>query len=245
MRDPVGHAAFVFTPKARVFWCAFIGDRAGDHVVQKAAIVADQKYGAFVVLQQVFQEFEGVNVQIVRWFIEHQHVGWTGEKAGQQQAVAFAARERSNRRIGASWREQEVRQVALDMFFLAIDLDPFAAGADEVFESCIKIKRIAHLVEISHLQIGALANLAGRCRRVRLQLTEDELEQGRFSGAVRSQQTNLVTAQQGAGEVADNDFFRTRMAEAQGDIGQLGDDLAALLATGDVQIHAADHIASG
>jgi hypothetical protein len=53
--------------------------------------VADQKYRAFVVLQQVFQQLQRVDVQVVGRFIQHQHVGRARKQAGQQQAVALAA----------------------------------------------------------------------------------------------------------------------------------------------------------
>ena len=105
------------------------------------------------------------------------------------------------------------------MFFLAIDLDPFAAGADEVFERGVKVERIAHLVKVRHLQIGALANLAGRRCHVRLQFTEDEFEQGGLAGTVRAEQANFVSAQQGPSESVDDHFLSARMAEAEGDIG--------------------------
>ena len=46
------------------------------------------------------------------------------------------------------------------MFALAADFDPFAAGADEIFQRGVEIQRIAHLVEVGDLQVGALADLA-------------------------------------------------------------------------------------
>ena len=65
----------------------------GDHLIQKCAVVADDEHGAIVVLQQLLQQLQGVNVQIVGRFIQHQYVGGSGEQTRQQQAIAFAARQ--------------------------------------------------------------------------------------------------------------------------------------------------------
>ena len=91
LRDPVGHAAFVLAPEARLFGRSLISDGAGYDIVKKAPVVTDEKHRTFVVLQQVFQQFEGVNVKVVGRLVEHQNVGGSGKQAGQQKPIAFAA----------------------------------------------------------------------------------------------------------------------------------------------------------
>ena len=93
LQQPVLHAAFVFAPMA----IAFISDGAGHHIVQKSTVMADQKHGTRIVLQQLFKQLQGVYVQIVGRFVQHQHVGWASKQASQQQAVALTTRERANR----------------------------------------------------------------------------------------------------------------------------------------------------
>ena len=53
--------------------------------------MAYQEDSAVVVLQQAFEQFERVDVQVVGWLVEHQHVGWPREQARQQQSISFAA----------------------------------------------------------------------------------------------------------------------------------------------------------
>ena len=53
--------------------------------------------------------------------------------------------------MGARWRKEEVAEIALDVLALIADFDPFAARANEILQSGVKIDRVAHLVEISHL----------------------------------------------------------------------------------------------
>ena len=90
------------------------------------------------------------------------------------------------------------------MLALVADLDPLAAGADEVFQRCIQVERISHLVEVGDLQVRSLAHLAA----VRRQLAQDQFQQCRLAGAVGTDQANLVTAQDGGAEVAHDDIGR-------------------------------------
>ena len=59
--------------------------------------MADQKDSAFVVLQQVFEQLERIDIEVVGWLVEHQHIGRAGKQARQQQAVALTTRQRANR----------------------------------------------------------------------------------------------------------------------------------------------------
>lgn len=134
-------------------------------------------------------------------------------------------------------REQKVRQIALDVLFLVADLDPLAAGADEVFQRGIQIHLMAHLVKVGHLQIAAQANLAA----VRSQLAQNHLQQRCLACAVGAQQADLVATQNGAAELLDD----LLVAKGLADIGQLGHDLALIavaLAGCDIHVHAAQHI---
>ena len=61
------------TKQAAAFEC----DHLRHHVVEESAIVADEKERAVVILEEVFQELERLDVEIVRRFVEHEHVGGT------------------------------------------------------------------------------------------------------------------------------------------------------------------------
>ena len=105
------------------------------------------------------------------------------------------------------------------MLALAGELNPLAARADGVGQRGIEVQRAAHLVEVSNLDLAALAHRAAGG----LQLTKDELEQRGLARAVGADQPNFVAAQDGRAEVAHDDLF----AEVQRHIAQLADDLAA------------------
>ena len=128
------------------------------------------------------------------------------------------------------------------MLALVADLDPFAAGADEVLERGVQVQRIAHLIKIGHLQLGATAYFAA----VRFEFAQDELEQGGLARAVGAQQADLVASQQGAGELVDDGAHAAvGLREAFAHVGQFGHQLATGHARGDFHLHIAHLFTAG
>ena len=66
------------------------------------------------------------------------------------------------------------------------------------------------LVEIGHLLACTTSNHAA----VRLQFTQQHLDQRRLAGAIRPDDADAVTAQDGCGEIPDDDL----LAELQADV---------------------------
>ena len=137
------------------------------------------------------------------------------------------------------------------MLAAVADFDPLAARADEVFQRGVHVERVAHLVEIRHRNIRALAHRApravagfgrggvGRCR-VGFELAQNQLEQRGFACAVGSEQADFVPAQNRCREVV-HDF---PVAKTLGHMRQLGDQFAADCAAVHIHIHAANHFAA-
>ena len=197
--------------------------------------MADQENRAVVIGQQLFKQLQCFDVQVIGRLVEYQHIGRPGEQARQQQAVALTAGQTLDRRIGTRWRKQEVAQIALDMLALIADLDPLATRADRVGQGRFHIERIAHLVEIGHVDLRAHADIAA----VRREFAQNHLQQGGLASAVRADQTDLVTAQDGGSEIADDGL----VAIALEYILELGNDLAAGAAGIDVKPYLALHVA--
>jgi hypothetical protein len=91
---------------------------AGDDVVEKRRVVADQQHGPLEVDQQLFEQFQRLAVQIVGRLVEDQEVGGLGEELGQQQPVAFPAGEAADARLGPLGREKKVLEIADDVLAL-------------------------------------------------------------------------------------------------------------------------------
>ncbi len=114
------------------------------------------------------------------------------------------------------------------MLALAVDLDPITTRRDGVGQARFLIQLRAHLVEVGHLQLAALADRAG----VGLFFTKDQLQQRGLARAVQADQADLVAAHEDGGKIAHDHL----VAVALVDVGQLGHDLARTVAGGDVEL---------
>ena len=168
--------------------------------------MADQQQRAGVIGEQFLEQFERFDVEVVGRLVHHQQVGRLREQPGQQQAVAFAAGQPRDRRARAFGGEQEILQVADHVLGLAADLDVFAALGDVLDRVPVLAQGGAVLVEVRDLQLGALLHFA----RLRLQFAQQELQQRGLAAAVRADQADAVAAQDGGGEIADEDVFPVR-----------------------------------
>ena len=112
-------------------------------------------------------------------------------RLGQHQPVALAARQRLHRRHRALAREQEVGEVADDVPRLAVDDDGGVAVVDAVGDGRLGIELFALLIEVGDLQAGAVLDRAA----VGLHLAEQQPQQRRLAGAVRTDQADAVAAQ--------------------------------------------------
>src|SRR5690606_36642108 len=83
-------------------------DGRGGQPVDEVAVVANQDQRALVVGQQVLEQVESVHVEVVGRFVQHQQIGRGRQGAGQQQAVALAARQTADRLAQLLVGEQEL-----------------------------------------------------------------------------------------------------------------------------------------
>src|SRR5262245_27730680 len=72
---------------------AFGGEDVGADAVEEPAVVADHHHRAGELEQRVLQGAQRLHVEVVRRLVEQQHVRADGERLGEMQAAALAARE--------------------------------------------------------------------------------------------------------------------------------------------------------
>ena len=198
--------------------------------------MADQKHGAVELGQELFEQLQGFDVEVVGRFIEHQHVGRARKQPRQQQPVALATRQGADGRTGARRGKQKIAQVAAHVDAARADLDPLAARADEVFERGVEVERVAHLVEVGHLDPAAAAHLAA----VGGELAQNQLEQGGFAGAVGADQPHFVAAQHGGGKVVDDAAALGAIAKVFAHALELGHQAATARPAVHIQPHLPD-----
>ena len=107
-----------------------------------------------------FEQLQRLEVEVVGRFVEHQHVGRTREEPRQQQAVAFAARQRLHRRARAIGRKQEVFEIAVHVARAPGNRDAVVAVAHGIDHRALGVELLALLVVVGHLHVGAVANRA-------------------------------------------------------------------------------------
>ncbi len=133
-------------------------------------------------------------------------------------------------------REQELLQVADHVLAAAVDLDEIAAAGHVLQRVAGVVQLAAVLVEVGDLQIGAQVHLAG----IRLQLTQQDLEQGGLARAVRADDADLVAAQDRGRGIAQEDLVAERLRHA-GDLDHL---LAGGLRARGLHLHLAGELAA-
>ena len=94
--DLVGFVFLVVAIKEHPLAIALGGEDVGTDAVEEPAVVADDHDAAGKFEQRVFQRAQGFHVQVVRGFVQQQHVAALHQGFGQVQATAFTAREHAD-----------------------------------------------------------------------------------------------------------------------------------------------------
>ena len=116
--------------------------------------------------EQVFQQVERLDVEIVGRFVQCEHVEGAREESRKQEPIALTSRKCSHRRTRAICRKEKVLQVAVYVLAVAAHADEVGAIGNTVEHGPLRIKLIAQLVEVRHLEPGAVTNVS----RIWLQL---------------------------------------------------------------------------
>jgi len=71
----------------------FEGEHMGSDAVQEPTVVTDHDSTARKAQESIFERPLGVDVQVVRWFVEEQHIAATRQHLGQLDSVPLSTRE--------------------------------------------------------------------------------------------------------------------------------------------------------
>jgi hypothetical protein len=170
-----------------------------------------------IVGQQVLEQVERVHVEVVGRFVEHQQVGGLGQGAGQQQAVALAARQARDRLAQLGLGEQEVLGVGGDVLGhrRAPGWSRRRRGSGRPTGSCRTAPSRDWSSRTTSRLVPSLTVPASA------QFAQQQLDQGGLAGAVGADDGEAVAAQDAGGEV-----LRSRARRTLGHALGLGDQLA-------------------
>ena len=145
--QPVAVAAGVATDLSVVFE----DERARHDRVEEIPVVANDEQRAIVLGQSILQRFERLDVEIVRRLVEHEQVRRAREQLRENDAIAFAAGQRRDRRHRALGGEQKVGEIGDDVFLVPLNRDVLATFADGFRDCLAAVELAAQLVEVGHL----------------------------------------------------------------------------------------------
>ena len=131
------------------------------------------------------------------------------KRRGQKQAVPLASGQRVHGLAGALGREEKIREVAHHLPALSVEHDVVAPESHRFNNRLCLVQLGAVLVEVSHLERGAVLHGAGP----RLGLPQEEVEQGGLARTVGSDDPDIVTPDDGGRKVVDEAPFA--IAEVQ------------------------------
>ncbi len=86
--DHVGIAARIFDPSP----LPFEGNHRGDRAIEEVAVVAHEKQGPGIACEHLLQEVERLEVEVVGGLVQHEQVGGTRQRHGQDQPPPLAPR---------------------------------------------------------------------------------------------------------------------------------------------------------
>ena len=161
--------------------------------------MADQQHRAVIVVEHFLHQVQGLDVEVVGRFVQHQKVAVPRHQLGQQQPRLLAPGQRGDRRPRLPFVEQEVLQIpdhmpgrAAHHDLVRLTRDPHHRIARQRLpQGHRRVERGAVLVEHRQFQIGAQHDLAG----VGGDLADQHLQQRRLADPVRADQRHPVAAQ--------------------------------------------------
>src|SRR2546426_2080640 len=193
------------------------------HLVQEAAVVADDEHHARIRRQGRCHDLLALDVEVVRRLVEDEEVVVLGDELREGEARALSAAELADAAVDRVAPEPEAAEEAPRP---RLRRRRIPHAADLLEEGAGEIELLRLLGEIPDVQV--LAPEHGS--RVRLLASDQDLEEGRLPGAVRTDEADLVPFRQlevdvreeGAAAVGLRDALeaydpRTRGARAEGE----------------------------
>jgi hypothetical protein len=116
---------------------------AGRNAVQKGAVVGDGDDAALEVDQQVFEPSDGIQVEVVGGLVQQEYVGSCDQSLRQCHALAHAARQRLNNRIGVEFQ-------ALQGFFQSLLPAPTISRLDQSLQGVQVASAVRVIVDPLH-----------------------------------------------------------------------------------------------
>src|SRR2546428_4257115 len=189
---------------------AFEDEQVRGDAVEEPAVVADDDDAAGKVEERLLERAQRVHVEIVRRFVQQQHVAAGAQELREMHTVPFAAREISHFLLLIGAAEVEGRGVRPRIPSPRPDLDALLAAGD-LFPHVLRgVERVAALRDVRELD--RLADAQRPC--VDLLLSSDEPEECGLARAVRADDADDAAAREREAQVIEQELVAVRLADA-------------------------------
>ncbi|KAF1858260.1 hypothetical protein Lal_00014761 [Lupinus albus] len=202
----VGFVLLVVTVEEGDLRLAFEREDVGGDAVEEPAVVRDDHHAAREFQQRVFQRAQGFDVQVVRRFVQQQHVAALEQRLGQVQAAAFAAGQVADQFLLIGALEVEAAEIGARRHLEAADGQHVGAPGDVLEHGLVGREAVARLVDERDLRGLADDDFAA----VRLFDPRDHAEQRRLAGAVRADDADDRARRHGERQVVDQQAVAER-----------------------------------
>ena len=158
----------------------------GGELADEPPVVGDEDEGAVELLQPFQQRLDGLQVQMVRGLVQHQHVGALQGQATEDQAYRLPARQGAQALLAVVPAEEDETHVTPDESPILTGAEvpePLLGGLVRVVELLVMV-----LGEVARMGLVAPLHRPG----VGFQLPHDDLQQGRLSDAVRAEDGQTI-----------------------------------------------------
>src|SRR5262249_39677646 len=135
----------------------FENEQQIDDAVEEITVVADDDRGAVEIEQRLFERIARPEIEVVRWFVENQHVDTFGDELGERRATSFAAREFIDDLMDLVAGQAEAAQEIAHRLFVRIDIVVGPNGADY---GLLPVERLEMLIVVTEFDEVALLDLA-------------------------------------------------------------------------------------
>ena len=171
-------------------------DDAIGHGLQEPAVVADGHQREGRVGQFAFQPQHAFQIKVVGWLVQQQHLGFLQEGADDGQALLPTAGQTTDAHMGAGESGLSEGDLGGDFGLVGIMAAGHQGGSRHADDGGLGVESLL-LRYIDQAQTTGYGAVAG-IRRIK---TREDLQQRRFTGPVRANQTNTFTVIDAEGQV--------------------------------------------
>src|SRR5665213_1138589 len=186
-------------------------DVRGDPI-QEPAIVTDHDDAAGKREKSVFQCAERIDVEVVRWFVEEQHVAGASQHLRELDPIALATGDLADVLLLVTPLEAEARHVRAGMDLARSHDHVFLSATDLVEDGVLTVQGVTRLIDVRELDGGS--DLDGT--RVGLLLAHHHAKERGLAGAVGADDAHDAAGRKQEREIFDQEALFETFGETRG-----------------------------